>query len=181
MRVKLIMVQSMNGKIRITDDSQRSWSSTEDKEHFNNITRDIGIVLMGRKTFEEIGSPLKKRINIVLTGNPEKYKELELKYDKYLYFTDNTPEILLDKLEKKGYTEVALIGGSTINSLFLEKNLIDEIFLTIEPVIIEGDLSIFKYVNDKYNFKLNDFKKLNEDTILLHYLKTDDKEYPHTK
>jgi dihydrofolate reductase len=59
--------------------------------------------------------------------------------------------------------------------LFLEKNLIDEIFLTIEPVIIEGDLSIFKYVNDKYNFKLTDFKKLNEDTILLHYLKTDDK------
>ena len=88
MRVKLIMVQSMNGKIRMSDDSQRSWSSVEDKEHFYNITRDIGIVLMGRKTFEEIGSPLKKRINIVLTGNPEKYKDVELKYDKYLYFTD---------------------------------------------------------------------------------------------
>ncbi|RMA73221.1 dihydrofolate reductase family protein [Petrotoga olearia] len=173
MRVKLIMVQSINGKIRIKNSSQRSWSSAEDREHFYNITEDIGVVVMGRKTFEEIGSPLKKRINIVLTGNPEKYKEVELKYGKYLYFTDNPPEILLDELEKKGYTEIALIGGSTINSLFLEKNLIDEIFLSIEPVIIEGDLSIFNYVNDKHTFKLNDVKRLNKDTILLHYLKRD--------
>jgi len=171
MRVKLIMVQSINGKIRMGNNSQGSWSSQEDRENFYNITKDIGIVIMGRKTFEEIGAPLKKRINIVLTGNPEKYKEIELKYDKYLYFTDNPPEILLTELEKKGYNEVALIGGSTINSLFLEKNLINEIFLTIEPVIIEGDLSIFKYVNDKHNFKLKDFRKLNEDTILLHYSK----------
>jgi len=171
MKVFLIMVQSINGKIRMSGNEQRSWSSKEDMENFQKITQDIGIVIMGRKTFQEIGKPLKDRINIVLTGTPEKFNEYEQKYRKEIYFTDKPPEILLRNLEENGFNEVALIGGPTINSLFLEKDLIDEIFLTIEPVIIEGDLSVFKYVNIKYEFSLKDFKKLNENTMLLHYVK----------
>ena len=171
MKVILIMVQSINGKVRLINDKNQVWSSQEDKKHFSKITKEIGVVIMGRKTFEEIGRPLKNRKNIVLTGEPEKYQKLEKTYQGSLFFTDEKPESLLNRLEKEGYQTVALIGGPTINALFLEKNLIDEIYLTIEPVIIEGDLSLFSYVQDIYQFKLNEVINLNNDAILLKYQK----------
>jgi dihydrofolate reductase len=127
---------------------------------------------MGRKTFDEIGKPLKNRLNIVLTGEPEKFEKLEKKYTGSLYFTDEKPESLLNRLENEGYQTVALIGGPTINALFLEKDLIDEIYLTIEPVIIEGDLSLFSYVQGIHRFKLNEVSSLNNDAIILKYQKT---------
>lgn len=173
MKVILVMVQSINGKVRLINDKNQSWSSQEDKENFSKITKEIGIVIMGRKTFDEIGKPLKNRMNIVLTGDPEKYQKLEKAYEGSLYFTDEKPESLLNHLETKGYEEVALIGGPTINALFLEKNLIDEIYLTIEPVIIEGDLSLFSYVQGVHRFKLNNVINLNNDAILLKYQKVD--------
>lgn len=171
MKVILIMVQSINGKVRLIINKNQPWSSQEDKKHFSKVTKEIGVVIMGRKTFEEIGKPLVKRKNIVLTGEPEKYQKLEKTYQGSLFFTDEKPESLLNRLEKEGYQTVALIGGPTINALFLEKNLIDEIYLTIEPVIIEGDLSLFSYVQGTYQFKLNEVINLNNDAILLKYQK----------
>ncbi len=171
MKVILIMVQSINGKVRLINDKNQAWSSQEDKRHFSKVTKEIGVVIMGRKTFEEIGRPLKNRKNIVLTGEPEKYQKLEKTYQGSLFFTDEKPESLLNRLESEGYQTAALIGGPTINALFLEKKLIDEIYLTIEPVIIEGDLSLFSYVQDIYQFKLNEVIKLNNDAILLKYQK----------
>jgi dihydrofolate reductase len=165
------MVQSINGKVRLIINKNQPWSSQEDKKHFSKVTKEIGVVIMGRKTFEEIGKPLDKRKNIVLTGEPEKYQKLEKTYQGSLFFTDEKPESLLNRLEKEGYQTVALIGGPTINALFLEKNLIDEIYLTIEPVIIEGDLSLFSYVQGTYQFKLNEVINLNNDAILLKYQK----------
>jgi len=171
MKVILIMVQSINGKVRLIINKNQPWSSQEDKKHFSKVTKEIGVVIMGRKTFEEIGKPLDKRKNIVLTGEPEKYQKLEKTDQGSLFFTDEKPESLLNRLEKEGYQTVALIGGPTINALFLEKNLIDEIYLTIEPVIIEGDLSLFSYVQGTYQFKLNEVINLNNDAILLKYQK----------
>jgi len=165
------MVQSINGKVRLIINKNQPWSSQEDKKHFSKVTKEIGVVIMGRKTFEEIGKPLDKRKNIVLTGEPEKYQKLEKTYQGSLFFTDEKPESLLNRLENEGYQTVALIGGPTINALFLEKNLIDEIYLTIEPVIIEGDLSLFSYVQGTYQYKLNEVINLNNDAILLKYQK----------
>ena len=44
------------------------WKIKEDMAFFKEITTD-NIVIMGRKTYESIGKPLPKRLNIVLTKN----------------------------------------------------------------------------------------------------------------
>ena len=43
-------------------------------KYFSQIT-SRNTILMGSKTFESIGKPLKNRYNIVITGNEGKYKE----------------------------------------------------------------------------------------------------------
>ncbi len=49
------------------------------------------------------------------------------------------PLEILAKLKKNGVDRVLVLGGSSVNALFFERNLVDEIFLTIAPKIKLGD------------------------------------------
>ena len=62
-----------------------------------------------------------------------------------------------------------LIGGEKLNTSFFKENLIDEIWLSVHPLVIgEG-----KFVMDKLKYfeklKLLGVKKLKEDLVQLRY------------
>ena len=88
-------------------------------------------------------------------------------YDNVLYVSGK-PKDIIKKLEQQGYKSAVLGGGSHLNTQFLISGLIDEIFLTVEPIIFGQGISLFK---DEFevNLKLIETKKLNNDTILLRY------------
>jgi dihydrofolate reductase len=67
-----------------------------------------------------------------------------------------------------GYKAALLGGGANLNSLFLKHRLISEIILTIEPKIFGTGLSLFSQELEA-DLKLLDFKKLNENTLMLKY------------
>ena len=48
------------------------WHVPEDLAHFRKITTETpnSVLIMGRKTFDSLGAPLKNRIHIILTKNP---------------------------------------------------------------------------------------------------------------
>jgi dihydrofolate reductase len=83
-------------------------------------------------------------------------------------FVSGEIENVLKELEDLGYTKALLGGGTFLNSLFLEKNLISEIMLTVEPKIFGQGLSLFN-ISKEADLKLLECKKLNENTVLLHY------------
>lgn len=49
------------------------------------------------------------------------------------------PLEILGKLKKHGVDRILILGGSSVNALFLERNLVDEIFLTVAPKVKLGD------------------------------------------
>src|SRR3989344_3054918 len=56
------------------------WKLSSDLAHFKKITTEVGVIVMGRKTWESIlernGKPLPGRKHIVITRNP-KHPEYE--------------------------------------------------------------------------------------------------------
>jgi len=54
-----------------TGDNDLSYTCRDDFIRFSSITKSIGNVVMGRKTFESIGTALPDRVNYVLTSNTE--------------------------------------------------------------------------------------------------------------
>jgi len=66
-------------------DTKLPWKISAAMKYFSQITSG-STVLMGSKTFESITKPLKKRHNIVITKNPEKYRHWQ---EKNLVFTTN--------------------------------------------------------------------------------------------
>ncbi|MBI2474163.1 MAG: dihydrofolate reductase family protein [Candidatus Taylorbacteria bacterium] len=59
------------------------------------------------------------------------------------YTVANSPRDALDKLQRKGFKEVLLAGGPSLNSAFAREGLIDEVILNIEPVFIGKGRPVF--------------------------------------
>jgi len=72
MKIILIAAMTLNGMIAQTrDQNSLEWTSKEDTAFFIEKTKEAGVVVMGQKTFETIGKPLKGRRLIVLTQDEE--------------------------------------------------------------------------------------------------------------
>src|SRR2546430_17579008 len=78
-------------------------------KYFSQITSGE-TVLMGAKTFESIGKPLKNRFNIVITRNKEKYNHRK---EKDLIFTSSLKETLAAYQENPN-KHIFVIGGREI-------------------------------------------------------------------
>ena len=76
-------------------------------------------------------------------------------------------------LQNTAIETVAVLGGTQTYTYFLENDLLDELYLTIEPIIFGRGLNLFESTKDALaKFRLESTKQLNEKgSLLLHYIK----------
>lgn len=163
MKLLLLMAITVDGKIARHAHEFPGWTSKADKRMFKSITEAAGVVIMGSRTYETIGSPLPNRLNVVLTRRPEAYRS-----QSNLIFFGDGPGALMQWLTREGYKKAVLAGGAIINSLFLREHLIDEMMLTVVPRIFGQGLSLFSEAAD-IKLSLIDTQPLDQDHQLLHY------------
>lgn len=105
----------------IGKDNKLLWHIPDDLKKFKEITLNKRVV-MGRKTYESIGKPLPNRENIVISKNKNNLNENNLTiYTNIDYFIEKY---------KNSDEEIFIIGGASIYKLFLEKNLIDKMYIS---------------------------------------------------
>lgn len=162
LKVTMMMAVTADGKIAKTSDHFPDWTSKEDKKAFARISKEHGVVIMGDKTFFTFPSPLKDRLNVVFTleKNPKTIEGVK--------WVSGEPEKVLEELEQMGYKSAILGGGAFLNGLFLEKKLIDELIINIEPKIFGEGLSLFRG-DFNIDLKLLSCENINENSIMLRY------------
>jgi len=166
MKKILIAALSANGKIAREDGgSSLKWTSKEDTQYFIQRTKRAKNLIMGRKTFETINKPLKDRTVYVLTT----HQELLKKQLTDVVFTNESPEQLIKKLEKKGEKECCIAGGKSIYEQFLNLSLVDELHLTLEPFIFKTGTNLADRLEKDLKLELISTEKLNNSTLLLKY------------
>lgn len=156
------------------------WTSREDTEFFKAKTKEAGVVIMGRTTWESIPEkfrPLKDRLNIVYTSYKdlilnsmplEKFNIQNTTYDIHPLTTNLRPDLLITTLKKHDFNDIALCGGASIYTQFLQAGVVDELFLTIEPVIFGTGTPLFdKQLETKLH--LVSIIELSKNTQVLHY------------
>ncbi len=166
MKVTLLMALTVDGKIARHPGQLIDWSGKADKKLFVQMTKKAGVLIMGSRTYDTIGHPLPGRKNIILTRNKARQSNRE-----DLIFTDQNPADLLDSLKADGYRQVILTGGSTINTLFARENLIDEVVVTIAPIIFGTGMGIFSEELD-LSLKLKSVGTVDDELVILTYLVT---------
>ena len=170
MKVILLAVSSVDGRLTRWDESNiYAWTSKEDTNHFFDTIKENKLIVMGSKTFDVVKPrPEKERLRIVLTRTPEKYSSFALAGS--LEFMHETPDILVARMEKLGYTQMILVGGSTLATSFFRKDLIDELWLTLEPRVFGNGLPLVEKTTFDISLRLMHVKQLNiQGTLLLKY------------
>lgn len=167
MRCIAIAAVTIDGKIALDAGHFSDWTSAEDKDFLHKMLDESGVVVVGNNTYKTAIEPLSKRNCIVFTAS---VRTSEHKSDVLTYCNPESSDCL-PLMEK--YEKVAVLGGTQTYTYFLENDLLDEIYLTIEPLVFGRGLNLFESSkNIDAHFRLESTKPLNEKgTLLLHYTK----------
>ncbi len=164
MKVILFMAISVNGMIAKSDDDT-NWISKEEWDTYSLAVRTAGCLVVGRRTYH------------ILTRQPEfaEFKDVRIvavSHEDFAtlspsHLTAHSPKEALELL--KDYKEVIVAGGGILNASFLAENLVDEIYLDIEPLILGEGIPVFRDKNFERKLKLVGQKKITDNEIQLHY------------
>lgn len=164
MKVILYMAISANGMIAKSDDDT-SWISKAEWDSYSMAVRKAGCLIVGRRTYH------------ILTDQPE-FAELRgiklvvVSKDDFAtkapnHFVAHSPKEALKLL--KNFEEIIVAGGGMLNAAFTSENLIDVIYLDIEPIIISQGIPLFRDRDFEKKLKLIGQKKIADNEIQLHY------------
>lgn len=143
MTFSLIVATTLNWVIG--KDNQMPWHLPADLAWFRKNTTGKPVI-MGRKTFESIGRPLPKRINIVLSRKPFEHEGVVWK---------DSLESAVDFV--KDFEEIMLIGGGELFKQYLPKA--DKLYLTQIQAELDGDV-FFPEINwDEWNIEFEEYRK----------------------
>ena len=161
MKVFIIATQTADGFIARHNNELVDWSSKEDKKLFVQLTKQAGVMVMGRSTYDTIGRPLPDRRNIVYTRQPLEVEGIET--------TTEPPADLVKRLRLEGVQELAVCGGASIYSMFIQAGLVDELYLPVEPKLFGRGISLCNETPLDVDLTLLEHRALNDNTVLLHY------------
>jgi len=141
MRIVLIAAQSLDGFITRHDEPGTAFTSPEDKAHFRAALARFDACIFGAETYRVSRVFIRAQfpdhpLRVVLTRSPERFAAEAV--PGAVEFTKAAPAAVADNLRTRGIRECALLGGSHAHSLFLGAGLVDEIWLTVEPVLFGG-------------------------------------------
>ena len=167
MKTILIFVSSLDGKVtRWGDPDVKTWSSREDKDYYQEVWNNSPLVVMGSGTFAvDRHKPSPGHLMVVMTAHPDHYKNAEIKGQ--LEFTDEPPVGLYNRFRDAGYKEMLVAGGPHVAASFLKDQLIDEIWLTIEPKIFGKGGSFVVEAELDIEVRLIHLQKANESGTLI--------------
>jgi dihydrofolate reductase len=171
MRVTLIAAQSLDGFITKHATPGSDFASAADHAHLRSALTTFDCSVMGAETYRAARTQIRERmtsvrLRTVLTRTPEKFTADTV--TGLLEFSSAEPRQLLANLSARGLSRCALLGGAQVHSLFLNAQLVDELWITVEPRLFGTGTSLLGQVVD-IRLKLLSEERLAPDTLLLKY------------
>ena len=134
-KISIIVAMSQNSVIGLKN--ELPWHISEDLKNFRKITINHSVI-MGRKTYDSIGKPLKDRNNIVIS------RDASLVIDGVEVV--NSFENAISKTNES--SETFIIGGGQIYSIALP--IATHMYITKVDGIFDGDAFFPDYIQDEW-------------------------------
>ena len=140
------IIACINQKRVLGNEGKLLYHIGNDLANFKRMT--VGnVVIMGRKTFESLpnGAPLQDRVNIIITTDEEYGVDANFDNVYIVHSVEDAVELCDAFFSDK---EVFVIGGESIYRQFMEKDLVNEMRLTIVNDDTDGD-AVFPEYNEE--------------------------------
>ncbi len=137
---------SKNGFIaRHSKDNPFEWTSKEDQTHIRSLINDNEWQVMGRRTHEL--NPNENRKRIVFSRSYKEIKLINKNIQNQFFFNPDLHQ--WGEFENLCKERVLILGGTKIHDFFLYAELIDIMYITIEPLEFSDGVPAFSYINFK--------------------------------
>ena len=171
MHLVLVAAQSLDGFITKHAAPGIAFTSPEDKRHFRRAVADFEVYFFGAETYRVSRDFIRDRLpaaplRVVLTRSPARFAA-DAAPGRF-EFTDAPPADLVRDLEARGLRRGAVLGGSHLHSLFFAAGLVDELWLTVEPVLFGGGTPLL-HAPAEVALDLAATEQLGPSTLLLKY------------
>jgi len=176
LKVTIHMVSSLDGIIAKKDNSI-SWFETShhydqgvDGEDPTEFLKTIDCYVMGSKTYElalelskDYGWAYGDKPTIVLTN-----RNLQSDKQNIEFYSGDLKKIIHEHLEPK-YKNIWVVGGSGLTRDFIQLKLVDEIRVSILPIILGDGLPFFNQINQEQALHLKETKAYKNGMVELSY------------
>jgi dihydrofolate reductase len=164
-KIVLGLAVSLDGFIE-GPDGEYDWCFTDQDYGLNEFLKRIDAIFMGRKSFEEAqkykGVSPWKGIKIYVVSNTMKSSD-----ETEVISSDVISKIKNIKNEKG--KDIWLFGGAELTKSLINENLVDELWLSIHPVILGGGKPLFQNIKERKNLKLKEHKIYSTGLVSLVY------------
>jgi dihydrofolate reductase len=140
LKLIIIVAVAQNGVIGRVN-GEMPWHVKEDFQHFKKTTMGYPII-MGRKSFESLGKPLKGRENIVVTRNPD----LKYNYNDVKIFHSLDEAIKFCKSLNK--EKIFITGGGEIYKQSIP--IVDEMIISYMKFDAQGEIRFPDFNEDEW-------------------------------
>jgi dihydrofolate reductase len=138
---------------------------------FADFLAKIDAIVMGRKTFEKVLTfpkwPYIKPVFVMTNSLFRIPSHLAGKVS----FLNREPGNIIKSLAQKGYRNLYIDGGITIQG-FLKENLIDEMIITTIPVLLGNGIPLFGSLPERQDFILCKSEIIGASVVKNHYKRT---------
>ena len=157
------VVASIDGRISLDARKVPDWTSREDWNFLQRSLAKADAVVVGRYTYVTVADRLRKRNTFVLSTRPKTL----LRRGRVTFV--NPAAVDLRQL-LKDYRTVAVVGGAMVYQYMIEHKLLDELWVTIEPLVFGRGQPMVINGTKTTRLRLRSVKKLNRSgTLLLQY------------
>jgi dihydrofolate reductase len=168
MKVLLYITLTANGCFS-RENHDISYISDEVISDLKNIIKKTGNVILGRKAYEV----LSKKTDFLKKEDPMIFvisKNTTLTSDNLrVNYVTFGPKRIIEFIEEDDYDKTLILGGSKTASLFIKENLVDEIYINIEPFLLGNGTKFFCEYPLEKRLELISTNKISNNVVQLHY------------
>ncbi|WPR77373.1 dihydrofolate reductase family protein [Algoriphagus sp. NG3] len=159
--MKTILYSALTANGNYGDSETGQLPKQEELNNLDKHAKEAGNIVMGRKTYEIFNDgEIFSGLDVVVVSSNRTFEDAKVV---------ESPGEALKYLNLQGYDKAFVIGGVTLASVFLSENLIDELYINIEPYI-ESGLKLEPNDGKSLNLTLLGHREIEKSGIVqLHY------------
>lgn len=168
-KIVLYIATSLDGFIA-KDDGSLDWLFAIEGEGDNGFTefyQTIDTIIMGRSTYDH----LMTMVDVYPHADKKSFifSRKEAPQDPHVEFINDDVTSFAQRLKQLEGTNIWFVGGADLFDQFLKENLVDELIITLSPIILGKGIPLFKNDNPELKLKLKQ-QKIYGQFVQLHYL-----------
>lgn len=136
---------------------------------YQSLMQTVDVLVMGRKTYEKVLSfgpwSYGETAVIVLSSTPITFPD---ELPATVTHSSENPRTLCERLSRDGIDHIYIDGGNTIQR-FLSAGLVDELTITVIPILLGAGISLFGSLDTDMRLSCVDTKRYEFGFVQLKY------------